>query len=188
MQFSVVKGRVDFLPGAIIERKFHSAYSIHVSFLSAAHRRVPRVHCNRVQSSWLAIHIEEKPQAKNHPEDNERQATIMDDSFLLLLLRFNFGGHHRFKGRGIAHIFPTLIAVMVALRHLGVAERARLHHRYSFPHARAVLCLLVCWHVTSWRISSEAFSLPVAMSSASLLLPTGSRLGESRSHRGARHL
>src|SRR6266566_4454410 len=102
MQFSVVKGRVDFLPGAIIERKFHSAYSIHVSFLSAAHRRL--------------------------------------------------------KGRGIAHIFPTLIAVIVALRHLGVAERARLQHRHSFPHAWAGLCLLICWHVTLWRISSEALS------------------------------
>jgi hypothetical protein len=29
MQLSVVKGRVDFLPGVIIEQEFHGAYSIH---------------------------------------------------------------------------------------------------------------------------------------------------------------
>jgi len=40
---------------------------------------------------WLTIHMEEKPQAKSYPENNECQTPIMDDPFLLLLLRFDFG-------------------------------------------------------------------------------------------------
>jgi hypothetical protein len=68
----------------------------------------------------------------------------MDDSFLVLLLRFGFGGYCRFKGRSIAHIFPTLIAIIIALWHLGVAERARLHHRHSFLHAWDGLGPLLC--------------------------------------------
>jgi hypothetical protein len=112
MQLSVVKGRVDFLP--IIEREFHRAYSIYASSLSAR----ARSHLERIPAPWLTIHVEEKPQAKNYPEDNECQATIMDDPFLVLFLRFDFGGHRWFKGNGIAHIFTALVAVVVALRHL----------------------------------------------------------------------
>jgi hypothetical protein len=32
--------------------------------------------------------MEEKPQAKDYPEDDKGQAAIMDDPFLLLLLDF----------------------------------------------------------------------------------------------------
>jgi hypothetical protein len=62
--------------------------------------------------------MEEKPQAKNYPDNNERQATIMNDPFLVLVLRFDFGGYHRFESGGITHIFTALVAVVVALRHL----------------------------------------------------------------------
>src|SRR5215470_10871597 len=128
MQLSVVKGSVDFLPGIIIEREFHGACSIQVS----SHKLVcPALSITRLPALWLTIHMEEKPQAKNDPEDDEGQASIMDDPFLLLLLRFGFGRECRFEGGSIAHVFATLVTVIVALWHLGVAERAHLHHGHS---------------------------------------------------------
>ena len=63
------------------------------------------------------IHMEEKPQAKDYPEHNECQAPIMDDSFLLLLLRFGFGRERWFEDGSIAHIFAALVTVVVALWH-----------------------------------------------------------------------
>jgi hypothetical protein len=42
----------------------------------------------------------------------------MDDPFLLLMLRFGFGGERRLEGRSIAHIFAALVTVVVALWHL----------------------------------------------------------------------
>jgi tetratricopeptide (TPR) repeat protein len=106
--------------------------------------------------------MEEKPQAKNDPEHNECQAPIMDDPFLLLLLRFGFGRERRFEGRSIAHIFAALVTVVVALWHLGVAERAHLHHDHSFSQAGLRVGLLLCWHHPSWSISVQRclFLLP----------------------------
>src|SRR5215510_16148324 len=99
--------------------------------------------------------MEEKPQAKHDPEHNECQAPIMDDPFLLLLLRFGFGRERRFEDCGIAHIFAALVTVVVALWHLGVAERAHLHHDHSFPQAGSRVGLLLCWHHPSWSISVQ---------------------------------
>jgi hypothetical protein len=88
--------------------------------------------------------MEEKPQAKNDPENHECQAPIMDDPFLLLLLRFGFGRERRFEGCSIAHIFAALVTVIVALWHLGVAERAHLHHDHSFSQAGTRVGILLC--------------------------------------------
>ena len=101
--------------------------------------------------------MEEKPQAKHDPEHYERQASIMDDSFLLLLLRFGFGRQRRFEGRCLAHIFAALVTVVVALWHLGVAERAHLHHGHSFPPAGLRVGILLCWHHPSWSISVQRY-------------------------------
>lgn len=95
--------------------------------------RVLRAALDRVQSLWLTVHVEEKPQAKNAPQDQECQAAIVDNSFLTALLRFNLGRYYRCQRGSIADILTTLIAVVVALRHLGMAERTRLHHGHSFP-------------------------------------------------------
>jgi hypothetical protein len=62
--------------------------------------------------------VEEKPDAKDGPKDDERHTSIVDDPFLLLLLCFDFRRDRRFESDGIADIFPTLIAVIIALRHL----------------------------------------------------------------------
>jgi hypothetical protein len=62
--------------------------------------------------------MQEKPQTKDYPEDDEGQAAIMDDPFLLLLLRFDFRRQHRFEGHSIAHIFAALVTVVVTLWHL----------------------------------------------------------------------
>ena len=99
--------------------------------------------------------MEEKPQAKHDPERHDRQASIMDDSFLLLVLRFGFGRERRFEGRRIAHIFAALVTVIVALWHLGVAERAHLHHGHNFPQAGLRVGILRCWHHPSWSISVQ---------------------------------
>jgi tetratricopeptide (TPR) repeat protein len=99
--------------------------------------------------------MEEKPQAKTYPENNECQAPIMDDPFLLLLLCFGFGRERRFEGGSIAHIFAALVTVIVALWHLGVAERAHLHHGHSFPQAGTRIGSLLCWHHPSWSISVQ---------------------------------
>ena len=106
--------------------------------------------------------MEEKPQAKTYPEHNECQAPIMDDPFLLLLLRFGFGRERRFEGCSIAHIFAALVTVVIALWHLGVAERAHLHHGYSFPQAGSRVGILRCWPHPSWSISVKRwlFLLP----------------------------
>ena len=86
----------------------------------------------------------------------------MDDPFLLLLLRFGFGRERRFEGCSIAHIFAALVTVVVALWHLGVAERAHLHHGHSFPQAGTRVGILLCWHHPSWSISVQRclFLLP----------------------------
>ena len=106
--------------------------------------------------------MKEKPQAKTYPENNECQAPIMDDPFLLLLLRFGFRRERRFEGRSIAHIFAALVTVVVALWHLGVAERAHLHHGYSFPQAGSRVGRLLWWHYPSWSIAVKRglFLLP----------------------------
>src|SRR5215510_13971278 len=137
---------------------------------------MPRADPDSVEDLWLTIHMEEKPQAKNRPEDNERQAAIMDNPFLLLLLCFNRRRYLRFESGGSADIFTTLIAVIVTLRHLSVAERTRLHHGYSFPQGRHGLCILVCRRHTSWRILSAASPPRAALSVASMLgSPAGHR-------------
>src|SRR5262249_14590459 len=86
----------------------------------------------------------------------------MNDSFLLLLLRFGFRREHRFESCSIAYIFAALVTVVVALWHLGVAERAHLHHGYSFRQAGSRVGLLLCWHHPSWSISVKRclFLLP----------------------------
>ena len=71
-----------------------------------------------LQATWLPIHMQEKPQAKDYPEDDEGQAAIMDYPFLLLLLCFDFRRYHRFEGHSIAYIFDSLVTVVVTLWHL----------------------------------------------------------------------
>ncbi len=55
----------------------------------------------------------------------------MNDPFLTPLPLFILRRLRGHEGRSIPYIFTTLITVVVALRHLRVAERARLHHNSS---------------------------------------------------------
>ena len=82
----------------------------------------------------LAIYIDAKPQTEDSPYDNQRQTAVMDDAFLPLLLRQIFRRRLRLQRADIADVFATLITVVIALWHLGMAERAAFHHRFGFPY------------------------------------------------------
>jgi hypothetical protein len=58
----------------------------------------------------------------------------MDDAFLPLLLRQIFWRRLRLQRADVANVFATLITVIIALWHLGMAERAAFHHRFGFPY------------------------------------------------------
>ena len=92
----------------------------------------------------------------------------MDDPFLLLLLRFGFGRERRFEGQYRPHI-RRIGNSSCSAWHLGVAERAHLHHGHSFPQAGpcrhpALLAPSIMEHICA------ALALPAAMYPASLLL------------------
>jgi hypothetical protein len=75
----------------------------------------------------------------------------VNDTFLVAILLLMLWINWRGRCRSMANIFTTLVTIIVALRHLGVAQGATLHHDYGFSSrgnfVLRYLCLIQTYQV-----------------------------------------